>query len=168
MALSSRIKDVMFISMFSTLMFFGAFFLFSSLKKTKVNEQISIKSLEKEMNDKVNEQVQMLQIKNRNFKSKLTKPRPVGIDKVFKEEFLNTNSKYKLDVFKQQGLQPSRVIPKDAFEKISARLELEDLKVAEEKRLLREYKKQIVQKARKLGWVIEVNDDLKVISAKKL
>ncbi len=166
-ALNSGVKDVIFIIIFSALIFFGAFFLFSSLAKTKVNKQISVRSLEEKMNHKVNERIQVLQAKNKIFKSQLVKTEGVGRDEVFEENFSNTKSKYELDVFQGQGSQVLEILPQNAFEKVQALLDLEDLKALEKKELLKEYKKQIIQRAFKQGWAIKLNDDLEVTSVKK-
>lgn len=165
---SVGVKDAVFIVVFSTLIFFGAFFLFSALKKPEVTKQVSVRSLERMVNKKVNEKIQKLQTKNRIFKSKLAETGRVDMDEILEENFENVGSKYELDVYEHQAPDAAEVAPQNAAEKVRSLLDSEDRTLSEKERVLREYKEQIIEKARKQGWAIEINDDLEVTSAKQL
>ncbi|MGH1467953.1 MAG: hypothetical protein ACRBBP_03605 [Bdellovibrionales bacterium] len=161
-------KDLIFIVIFSTLIFFGAFFLFSALKKPEVKKQVSVEYLERKINKKVNEKIQKLQTKNRIFKSKIAETGRVDMDEILEEDFDNVESKYELDVYERQVPDVTEVAPQNASERVRVLLDSEDRTLSEKERVLHEYKEQLIEKARQQGWAIEINDDLEVTSAKKL
>ncbi len=162
------IKDVIFILVFSTLVFFGAFFLFSSLKKPSQNRQVSVRSLERSVNKRINKKIQKLQTRGLIFKSKIAHSARIDRNELLSEDVGNNNEDYELDVFESQVSDAKEIVPKNAAEKIMAFLESEDQSEADKKMMIREYKEQIIRKARAQGWAIEINDKLEVISAKQL
>jgi hypothetical protein len=161
-------KDILFIGVFSLFIFFGAFFLFASLKKTQTRKQISVRNLEKNINYKVNKKIQKLQTRSRMFKSKI-------------EDFKNVNKadlgesienrggvKYKIDIFKPKDSNLAGQVPLTASERVEALLNSEDNSVEDKRDLLEQYKEEMIEKAREQGWAIELSDELEVISARKL
>ncbi len=90
------------------------------------------------------------------------------MDEILEENFEEVGSKYELDVFERQAPDVADVAPQNASERVRALLASEDQTLSEKERVLREYKEQLIEKARKQGWAIEINDDLEVISAKQL
>lgn len=162
------VKDVIFIIIFSILIFFGAFFLFSSLKKPEIKKRVSVRSLERKLNHKVNKKIQELETRNRIFKSKIKETDRLDMNEILDEDFSDIGSKYTLDVFERQNLEVEKVLPQNAAERVRALLESEDRTVFEKQRLLDQYKEQIIEKAREQGWAIEINNNLEVTSAKQL
>ncbi len=163
---SVNAKDIIFIILFSILIFFGSLFFFSSLKTTKVKKKVSIKSIEERVNKRVNKRIQKLQTRNRIFKSKINVDRESVKD--FDEVYAEKNSKFELNVFESTAPEEEFEAPQTASEKIRALLDSEERTKREKEVLLEQYKEELVEKARERGWAIQINDDLEVISAKPL
>lgn len=163
-----NVKDIIFVVVFSTLIFFGAFFLFSSLKKPTLKKQVSVRSLERDANRRINKKIQMLQTRDRIYKSKISRAAKVDVDEILAEEVDVKVSKYDLDVFERQAPEVRAILPQNASEKIMALIDREDQSETEKQNLIEEYKEQIIRKARAQGWAIEIDDDLQVTSAKQL
>lgn len=162
------VKDVVFIVLFSTLIFFGAFFLFSSMKEPEVKRQVSIRSLDKSVSKKVNKKIQKLQTKNSIFKSKIAETGRRDMDDIMEEDFSGADEKYELDVFEYQANESETDAPQNVSEKVMSLLNLEEKTNAQRIRIIEQYKEELIEKAREQGFAIEINDDLEVTSAKKL
>lgn len=161
-------KDIVFIVLFSTLIFFGAFFLFASLKKSQTNKQVSVRALENNINYKVNKKIQKLHTRSRMLKSKME---DFGkIDHAALEANIESKGglKYKIDIFKPKESNPEDDVPLTASERVMALLNAEDHSVDEKRSLLEQYKEEMIQKAREQGWAIELSDELEVTSVKQL
>ncbi len=167
MSQSVNLKDIIFIVLFSILVFFGSLFLFSSLKTTKVKKRVSVRAIDKRINQKVNKRIQSLQTRDMIFKSKITASGEKFED-IIDQGVSKTDSKFELNVFENKAAEQEYDAPQTASEKIQALLESEERTKVEKEMLLNEYKEQLIQKAREQGWAIQINDDLEVISAKPL
>ena len=167
MSQSVNLKDVIFIVLFSILVFFGALFLFSSLKTTKVEKHISVRDIDKRINRRVNKRIQALHTRNKIFKSKISTG-GAKFDDVIEEDFSKQGEKFKLNVFESRVSEEEFLAPQSASDKVRVLLDSEDRTKREKELLLDQYKEQIIEKAREQGWVIKINDDLEVISAKPL
>jgi ATP-dependent Lon protease len=163
-----EIKDLIFIIVFATLIFFGALFLFVSLKEPSLNKQVSVRALEKNINAKVNKRIQKMQSRNLMLRSKMKNFGKVSNLELSKEANNLDDSKYKIDIFESKQSNLADQVPKTASEKIMALLSSEDASEVERARVLQQYKSEMIQKAREEGWAIEISDDLEVTSAKKL
>ena len=164
---SVNIKDLIFIFLFSILVFFGALFFFSSLKTAKVEKRVSVRAIDKRINERVNDRIQKLQTRDKIFKSKISSAGAKFKD-VVDEDFSGQDSKFELNVFERKVSEQEYVAPESASEKIRALLDSEDSSERQKEVLLDQYKEQIIQKARAQGWAIQINDELEVISAKPL
>jgi len=163
-----EIKDLIFIIVFATLIFFGALFIFISLKEPSLNKQVSVRALENNINMKVNKRIQKLQSRDLMFKSKMKNFGKVSNLELSNEANNFDGSKYKLDTFESKESNIADKVPKTASEKIMAHINSEDTSLAVRANKLEQYKAEMIQKAREEGWVIEISDDLEVTSVKKL
>lgn len=168
-------KDIIFILIFSVVIFFGAVFISDSLKKKQKQNQVSIKTLEQDLNKNINKKLQRLHTKNEIFKSKTIQASEiVGDDLMFEgspDEFVDdsaSNNAFKLNVFESKEMNFNKKSPNSISEKIMAQLESERNAPSEKKSQIEAYKRELVEKARRMGWQIEVNDELEVTSAKRL
>lgn len=164
---SVNVKDVVFIVLFSILVFFGALFLFSSLKTTKVEKRVSVRAIDKRINQRVNKRIQNLHTRDRIFKSKISGS-GAKFDDVIEEDFSASNQKFELNMFESKVSEEEFVEADNASDKIMALLDSEDRTKVEKEALLYEYKEQLIEKARLQGWAIKINDNLEVVSAKPL
>jgi hypothetical protein len=162
-----NLKDLIFIVLFSILIFFGALFLFSSLKTTKVEKRVSVRAIDKRINQRVNKRIQKLQTRNRIFKSKISDS-GLAFDDVIEEGFSKNNAKFELNVFESKVAEQVYAAPETASDKVQALLDSEDRSKMDKEELLDQYKEQLIEKARAQGWAIKINDDLEVTSAKPL
>jgi len=163
-----EIKDLVFIAVFATLVFFGALFLFISLKEPNVNRQVSVRALERNINHKVNKRIQKLQSRNLMQKSKMRDFGKVTEQDLSKEATNFANSKYKIDIFESHDSDLASQVPQTASERVMALINKEDHSGLDSADKLQQYKEEMIQKARAQGWVIEISDDLEVTSAKPL
>jgi|GEM_PF-3570348 len=163
-----EIKDLVFIIVFSTLIFFGALFLFISLKDPAANKQVSVRALEKNINRKVNKKIQKLQTRDLMLKSKMENFGKVTDLELSSEVDNYEDSKYKIDIFKSKESNLADQVPQTAAEKVMALVNSEDRSEVDKARLLQQYKAEMIQKAREQGWAIEISDDLEVTSVKPL
>lgn len=167
---SMKAKDILFVVVFSVLVFFGAFFVFSSLKKKEVHqEKYSIEDLEQRMNQRINKRMQKIQTQRKIFKSKAVQSSEDTQALIDSENLGEVDeSKFKIDLFKSHAPDHIEKRPESASEKIMALLDAEDANEESREELIQRYKEELIEKARQQGWSIEINDDLEVTSAKRL
>lgn len=165
-------KDIIFVLIFSVVIFFGALFISEGFKQDKNKNQVSIEDLERNLNKNINEKLQRLHTRNRIFKSETIRASE-GLDAEIKSEepayVSDTQTdEFKLNVFESKAGAFNKKDPQSISEKIMAQLEYERNFPSNQKSKIVEYKKELIEKARKLGWRIEVNDKLEVVSAERL
>jgi hypothetical protein len=164
------VKDILFVLVFSTVVFFGAFFLFSSLKETEVKRKVSIRSLEKNLNSRVNKKIQRLQTRDSIFKSKLeTDSFDARAAGALDENFKDQNSKYDLETFEFKNTESLQLTDsQNVSDRLRALLDSQDSSASEKARLIEQYKEELIERAREQGWAITIDDNLEVTSAKRL
>lgn len=163
-----EIKDLIFIIVFATLIFFGALFLFVSLKDPHINKQVSVRALENNINRKVNNKIQKLQSRDLMLKSKMENYGKVTDLQLSREASTYDDSKYKIEIFEAKESNLAGQVPETASEKIMALINSEDRSANDRADKIQEYKAEMIQKAREAGWAIEISDDLEVTSVKQL
>ena len=67
----NSVSDFLFVAIFSILIFFGAFFIFSDFKKPSVKKQVSVRNIEHIVNKKVNKKMRELEEKKFLLESKI-------------------------------------------------------------------------------------------------
>jgi hypothetical protein len=164
----NSISDLMFVAIFSILIFFGAFFVFSEFKKPSVKKQVSIRSLERVINKKVNKRIQNLEGQRIFLKSKIKSNSNINskIKPVEKTEIVD--SKYSLDLFEKGDVQEPKVKSQSIYEGVMQEASIDDGNNTEQEKLIQDYKKQLIERARQEGWEIELNDDLEITKQVKL
>lgn len=165
----TKTSDLIFIGFFSVVVFFGAFFIFSSLNKKEETKKVSIRSLENVVNTKVNKRIKRLQGKGLLLKSKIVhQAESIKEDESLSVQKDASGANYKLDIYQKTDQVDYDAAPKTAAERALVDAGLEAGNLEDRQRLIQDYKQSLVDKARKEGWDIQINDDLEVVSVKKL
>lgn len=160
-------SDILFISIFSLLVFFGAFFIFSELQKSKADKQVSIRSLDQMMNQKVNKRLKSLQGRKILLNSKMNGLR---IDTENIDSFSAggaRNSKYDLEVFdKSEELNSNiKTHSGSTFDQAMFEASFDDGSLNDKADMVNEYRNKIIKMAAERGWRVEVDQDLNITSA---
>ena len=164
------VSDIFFISIFSLLVFFGAFFIFGELQKSKVDKQVSIRSLDQMMTQKVNKRLKSLQGKRILFKSKVNGLR-INTDNL-SESGTNSlrDSKYDLEVFdKSEELNNNiKTHSGSSFDQAMFEASYDDGNLNGKENIVNEYRNRIIQMAAEKGWRVEVDQDLNITKAEPI
>ena len=160
--------DLIFIGIFSILVFFGAFFVFSEFKKPDTSRQVSVRNLEDVINKKVNKRIQKLEGKKIFLKSKMKSAS--SFDKDYKpvEVTDESDSKYNLEIFEKSNLDQDSPNKRSVYDEVLEQVSIEDGNNTEQQEVLQEYKRELIEKARREGWEIELNDNLEITKQVKL
>lgn len=152
------------------LIFFGAFFIFSSFKNFESeNERVAIGEIEQRVNESINKEIQTAYAHKKIFKSKT-----IEVGEKTKNDFKESaprevvEDKYEINVFKNEAPQFSKKNPETATEKLMALMESEGGAANRKDEMIQSYKKELIERARRAGWEIEINDNLEVVSAERL
>lgn len=162
------IQDLIFIGVFSVLIFFGAFFIFSEFKKPNATKQVSVRSLENVISNKVNKRIQKLEGRKIFLKSKAKSTSNLDIEFKPLEVREEQSRKYDLEIFEKTNLDESGPEKRSVYDEVLEQVSLEDGNNTEQQKVLQEYKRELIKKARNEGWEIELNDDLEIIKQVKL
>jgi len=158
--------DIIFIVIFSILVFFGALFIFLEIKDPSDQKKVSVRSLERVMNKKVNKRIRNLEGKKVFFKNKIRSGTEV---KNMDDEGTVSVESQKDDSFqifkKDEDFNKDEGV-KSVFDGVleEANIEAQSYPPSE----LESYKKVLIEKAREAGWYIELNDELEVIKQEKI
>jgi len=164
----NSVSDLMFVAIFSILIFFGALFIFSEFKKPSVKKQVSVRSLERVINKKVNKRIQKLEGQRIFLKSKIKSTSNVDTELKPVEIKETADSKYSLDLFEKSNVEEERPKSQSIYDGVMEEASYEDGNNTEQERLVQEYKQKLIEKARQEGWEIELNDDLEITKQVKL
>ena len=164
------ISDVFFISVFSLLVFFGAFFIFSELQKSKVEKQVSIRSLDKMMNQKINSRIKSLQGKKILLNSKVSGLQLEALNIGVTEARPVRDTKYDLEVFdKSEELSGNiETHSGSAFDKAMYDASYDDGNLADKEAMVEQYREKIIKMAADKGWRVEVDQDLNITKAEPI
>ncbi len=158
---NANIKDGALILCLGALVFFGALFLFSSfndeaefsLSKNEINEEI----LDKKINSRIHAIEAKLKFKK--LKRNLGNAR---VDSVEQSSMLGSG----LDLYK---IEDKKTVTNDSVLNQTIEMVNEENESEEERRAyIESYKAEYKRQAKEDGWMVELNDDLEVVSARKI
>lgn len=158
------------------LLFFGFFFVFSSLKSDKKenSDEVDIRSLDQQVDTAVNRSLRSVYNK-KHLRDLEVKSNNSDLSDKFKEKF-KTQSKewapsveastelYEEDNSNSEVSMSSISVENQLRDKLDQKKDEEEQQKYERKEYIRQYK----ENARKDGWIVELNDNLEVISAKQI
>ena len=158
--------DIIFIVIFSILVFFGALFIFLEIKDPSNQKKVSVRSLERVMNKKVNKRIRSLEGKKVFFKNKIRN----GTDVEYMENEGAVSAESQKDnsfqIFKKDEDFNKDQGAKSVFDGVLEEANIEAQSYPSNE--LEFYKKELIERARDAGWYIELNDDLEVIKQEKI
>lgn len=165
---NNNLMDFLFIVVFSILIFFGALFVFSEIRKPKENVQISVRSLENAINSKVNKRIRKLEGKKIFLKSKINDTSGLKEDYETVDDSKASSSKLDLEIFEKNDVEELRPKNRSIYDEVMEEASYEDGNNTEQELLLDGYKQQLIQRAREEGWEIEVDDNLEITKQVRL
>ena len=164
---NNSLSDLMFVAIFSVLIFFGALFIFSEFKKPSATKQVSVRSLERVINKKVNKRIQKLEGKRIFLKSKINSNSNMSRNFKSAPQEQEEDTRYSLDIFEKNEIEQKRP-DRSIYEGVMEEASYDDGNNTEKEQIVEGYKQQLIQRAREEGWEIELNDDLEITKQVRL
>jgi len=159
---SHETKDTVMLLFLGALLFFGALFLFVSINEPKSIDHASSKNFEQDLDRKINSRISAIEAKIKFKKNKRLKPDNAEIDSVDQSSLLANE----LEVFKTEKVDNSNSsgIVGKTIEMVNSENETAEERMA----YIESYKKEYKRRAKLDGWDVELNDQLEVVSAKRI
>ena len=164
----NSILDLIFLAAFSVLIFFGTLFIFSEFKKPNVKKQVSIRTFEQAINKKVNRRIQDLERQGILMESKIKNNFNVDLNLKPVEINETKDNRYSLELFEKNDVEEQRPKSQSVYDRVMEEVGREDGNNTRQERLVQEYKKKLIERARQEGWEIRLNDNLEIIKQVRL
>lgn len=164
----NNFADLVFISIFSVLVFFGAFFVFGEFQKSKSSKQISVRSLENSINQKVNNRIRKLEGKKIFLKSKIKENARVNEELPSIDTSEQKDSRLEMQIFEKNEIDSFEPEKRSIHDQVLEEASYEDGNSVTQQETIELYKKELIQRAREEGWEIELDDNLEIIKQVRL
>ena len=167
--MSSKIDKVLAALLFS-LLFFGFYFVFVSLNSQSEVESTSFMEWDKKIDDSIDRNLKRIYYDSqfRNFKVKLENEELSGQFKTKMKHWTPAQEKYS-EIYDIDTSQSEVDLSSSSSIEEQLRNQMEITRRQKQQEILnrQEYIRKFKENARKDGWIVELNKDLEVISAKK-
>lgn len=163
---SDFFKDLFVVVLLSILVFFGALFIFSEIKKNHIKSQTySLRTHDAKINKEVNNRIQILEAQlklKKGFSKAGNIKNGQGVDRVLD---LNQGQ---LDLYEAGGKTIEASSDGSIADKTLQIVDQAEMAEEQKRAVLQEYKREFIRRAQADGWDVQLDDNLNVISAKEI